>query len=464
MKESRMISPGTKVAIFGFGISGRAAAEYALHCGAQVRVSDSRSEEKFTAEERQFLADNDISLEAGGHTYDFLRQVDLLLLSPGVDLASPLLKRLREAGVKMAGELAVAAGQVSVPIVAITGTNGKTTVTTLIGELLKSSGKNVFVGGNIGTPLYEFLRRPKGYDVVVVEVSSFQLESAGAFVPDIGVLLNISPDHLDRHGSLAEYGRIKMQLFIRQRAGDLAVINGDDSYCLALAAGLSGDVQTFGMRENDTAIIEDTSIRLNRGGETEAYPLSGTVLANSVGMSNSAAAILVARRLGCSKHDILQGLREFRLLPHRIEFVAEIDGADYYNDSKATNTGAVLGALAQFPANVVLIAGGRDKGDDFSLLRDAIAAKVKRLIVIGEAALQLEQALADVVTISAAASMKDAVAQAASIARAGDVVLLSPACASFDMFTSYVHRGNEFKKEVLARMTVRKTALEAPQS
>ncbi|MFH0785187.1 MAG: UDP-N-acetylmuramoyl-L-alanine--D-glutamate ligase [Pseudomonadota bacterium] len=449
MKRLKMISPGTKVAILGLGISGRAAVRYALQRGAQVRVSDNRAKERFVAEEGQLLATTGVIWEAGGHTYDFLSQAELVLLSPGVDLALPLIKQLQDAGVKMAGELAVAAGEFKVPVVAITGTNGKTTVTTLIGELLKASGKKVFVGGNIGTPLYDFLCQPEGYDMAVVEVSSFQLESAGNFSPDVGVLLNITPDHLDRHGSLEEYGRVKMNLFANKKRDALAIINSEDALCHILSKKLIGDVHTFGVRDNDTAVIEDKMVRLILAGKKEEYPLTATAFDNSVGRRNSAAAILAARRLGCTQEQILQGLKKFRLLPHRIELVAELEGVSYYNDSKATNTGAVLGALEQFPANVILIAGGRDKGDDYSLLRDAVKVRVRQLIVMGEAAELLEKALADVVEILPAKSMQEAVVLAAQSASPGDVVLLSPACSSFDMFTSYGHRGNEFKKAVL---------------
>ncbi len=449
MKASSLIYPGAEVAILGLGISGRAAVKYALQCGAQVRVSDHRPKQRFVAEEGEFLAATGILWEAGGHSHDFLSQAGLVLVSPGVNLAMPLLKALQNSGVKLAGELAVAAGELRVPVVAVTGTNGKTTVTTLIGELLRGSGKRVFVGGNIGTPLYEYLCRPDDYDLVVVEVSSFQLESAGAFAPDIGLLLNITPDHLDRHGDLEEYGRVKMRLFAHQKDGDLAIVNGDDPLCLALPPGLSCEVQSFGSGTTNTAVIEDGLVRLTLGETTEEYPLAATSLGNSVGLRNSGAAILAARRLGCSPEQIRQGLRDFRLSPHRIEFVAEVDGVTYYNDSKATNTGAVIAALEQFPGNVILIAGGRDKGDDYGLLRAMVAARVRLLVVLGEAAGLLRRALADVVEIVPADSMRQAVALAGERARPGDVVLLSPACASFDMFTSYGHRGNEFKKEVL---------------
>ena len=450
MNESKMISHGTKVAILGLGLSGRAAVRYALQCGAEVRVSDNRREQQFVTEEGAFLSTTGVTWEAGGHSFEFLRQADLLLLSPGVDPALPLIKSLQTAGVTIAGELAVAAGELHVPVVAVTGTNGKTTVTTLIGELLSGSGKKVFVGGNIGTPLYEFLLSPEGYDIVVVEVSSFQLENAGNFAPDVGLLLNITPDHLDRHGSIAEYGRVKMLIFANQRKGDLAIINADDPLCLAQANDLKGEVHTFGYSDNTTAAIKDGGVRLALAGKIEEYPLAGTALANTIGLRNSAAAILAVRRLGCGHQQVLQGLRNFHLPPHRIEFVAEVNGVVYYNDSKATNTGAVLGALEQFPGNVILIAGGRDKGEDYRVLRETVQARVRHLVVIGEAAVLLKEALADVVEILPAESMQAAVTLAAQLARPGDVVLLSPACASYDIFNSYGHRGNEFKKEVRA--------------
>jgi UDP-N-acetylmuramoylalanine--D-glutamate ligase len=445
-----MINPGDEVAILGLGVSGRAAARYALWRGARVRISDSRPEERFLVEERELLELPGVSWEAGGHNFEFLSRAKRILISPGVDLSLPLLHRLAQVGVAISGELAVAAQELRVPTVAITGTNGKTTTTTLIGELLAAGGIHPFVGGNIGTPIYDFLREPQGRDVVVAEVSSFQLESAGGFSPRIGILLNITPDHLDRHGSIEAYGLVKMRLFAHQRAGDLAIVNGDDPQCLRLASLVPGELQTFGSGPENTARIIGKTIRVALNTGVEEYPLEGTALGNSVGLQNSGAAILAARRLGVPPGTILAALRAFRLLPHRIELVAEVDGVRYYNDSKATNTGAVLGALAEFSENVLLIAGGRDKGDDYRLLRPAAAASVRLLITIGEAAELLEAALADVVETVRAASMAKAVRLAASRARRGDVVLLSPACASFDMFKNYGHRGAEFIKEVEA--------------
>lgn len=450
MKNEILIYPGVKVAVLGLGISGRAAVRYALHCGAEVSVSDNRPELQFLAEEAELLALAEIPWEAGGHSREFLGKADLLLVSPGVNLHLPLLKMLQDDGVKIAGELAVAAGQISVPVVAVTGTNGKTTVTTLIGELLAIAGKRVFVGGNIGTPLYDYLLNPADYDIVVAEVSSFQLESAGQFSPDVGLLLNITPDHLDRHISMEEYVQTKMQLFIHQRPGAVALINGDDQLCQKLPSGLPSAVGTFGTKAGCTATIVDNNILLTVDEDKEEYRFDDMGQLNGLTLMNYAAAILAVRSLGCTREQIQAGLRSFRPLPHRIEFVAEVNGVSYYNDSKATNTGAVIGALAQFTKNVILIAGGRDKSDDYRLLRESVASKVKKLILIGEAAGLLEDALADVADIIAAKSMEDAVQTSAGNAVAGDVVLLSPACASFDMFISYAHRGNEFKKAVLA--------------
>ncbi len=450
MKNEAMLYPGIKVAVMGLGVSGRAAVRYALHCRAEVLVSDNRPEQRFLAEEGAFLAETNVAWEAGGHSREFLNRAQLLLVSPGVDLALPLLKALQDDGVQIVGEFAIVAGLIKAPVVAVTGTNGKTTVTTLIGEILASTGKRVFVGGNIGTPLYEYLLNAEQYDVVVAEVSSFQLETAGNFAPDVGVLLNITPDHLDRHGSMDRYAQVKMQLFIHQQPGNVAIINGDDPLCRQLLPGLPSIVRTFGADNSSSARVGDNTITVQIDTLREEYQFAALDRLNTITLMNYAAAILAARAQGCTQAQIMAGLKAFRPLPHRIEFVAEINGVSYYNDSKATNTGAVIGALEQFAGNVILIAGGRDKNDDFRLLRRSVAAKVKKLILIGEAAGLIEEALADLVPILAAQSMDEAVRTAAKNAGAGDVVLLSPACASFDMFNSYGHRGSEFKKAVLA--------------
>lgn len=447
MRTNTLIKPGMRIAVIGLGLSGRAAVRYLLACGAEVVVSDNRSEPEFVAGEGGFLQETGVAWEAGGHRSAFFAGVDLVFVSPGVPLDLPLLQELRRGGVPIVGELAVAAPVLSDPVIAITGTNGKTTVTTLIGQLLQGAGKNVFVGGNIGTPLFHHLLDETAADAVVLEVSSFQLDTAGSFRPDIALLLNITPDHIDRHGSLVAYSQAKLKIFANQGAADTAIVNGDDPLCRQALAAIAGRVLLFGHSADCRARIEGDRIVL-AWQEEEIYDLAGSRMANAIGLMNAAAAILAARTAGCSREDILAGLLAFQPLRHRVEEVAEIDGITYYDDSKATNTGAVLAALVQVAGKVVLIAGGRDKGEDYALLQDGVREKARRVILIGEAADQIAAALAGIVPLDRAATMEEAVSKAQAAARPGDVVLLSPACASFDMFTGYAHRGDVFAAAV----------------
>jgi UDP-N-acetylmuramoylalanine--D-glutamate ligase len=450
MNQPLRISKKMRVGVLGLGVSGRAAVAYALCRGAEVLVSDSRPEARLLAEDGPLLARPGVSWEAGGHSLEFLARADLVLIGPGVDPRLPLVAALRRAGIPVAGELALVAAEIQVPLLAVSGTNGKTTVTTLLGELLQAAGKRVFVGGNIGTPLYDHLRDPGDVEAVVAEVSSFQLEAAGNFAPAVAILLNVTPDHLDRHGDLAGYAAAKKNLFAHRPSGAVAVLNGDDPICRKIAAAMADGVLLFGQGDDCAARLGLDQVTLTWQGQEERYPLAGTSLAGGIGGQNAAAAILAARSFGCAAEAIRRGLRDFRALPHRLEWVAEVAGVSYYNDSKATNSGAVVAALNHFPGPVVLIAGGRDKGDDYRLLRPAVAGRVRMVVLLGEAAELLQQALGDLVPTVRAESMAAAVALAAAAARAGEVVLLSPSCASFDMFRSYGHRGEEFRRAVLA--------------
>jgi len=435
------------VAVLGLGVSGKSAVRYLLKCGARVLVSDARMVDLFSEEESIFLQETDVELEAGGHTVDFLARADLVVVSPGIDLSTPLIKELRSRDVKIMGELALVAGNYHLPMIAVTGTNGKTTVTSLIGEVLKKSGQAVFVGGNIGTPLYEFLLEEDRYDIVVAEVSSFQLESCGEFAPDVALLLNVSPDHLDRHGSMNAYIEAKMNIFAHQNNSQVAIVNGDDDFCMDLEPDLPGTVQSFGAGKNNSLVIGQGRLFENTSGvKTDCFPGLPDVFGSTA--KNYAAAVLALRAVGASDKDIEEGILGFHSLPHRLEYVDSFQDVRYFNDSKATNTGAVLAALEQFEDPIILIAGGRDKGDDFALLKNAVAEKVKTLVVIGEAAGEIKKALMEDVEVKRASSMQDAVALASRLATAGEVVLLSPACASFDMFDSYGQRGDVFKKAV----------------
>ena len=449
MLKNSLIHEGMHVAVMGLGVSGRAAVRYLLACGARVSVSDARDVTRMKKEDLDFLAGAGVSLECGGHSADFLCRADMIMLSPGIPFNLPVLDEAKSRNIPVLGELAIAGPALGATIIAITGTNGKTTVTSLIGDLLRQAGKKVFVGGNIGVPLFEHLVSGETVDAAVLEVSSFQLETAGSFRPDVALLLNITPDHLDRHGDLAGYAKVKKQIFMHQRPDDIAILGGDDPLLREMAAGLKGrQVLLFGQGKDCQARIGADTVVLAAGRTEETYHLSDTALAGNTGRLNSAAAILAARAVGCLPDDIRSGLARFRPGPHRLARVGEINGVSYYDDSKATNTGAVLSALAQFDGNILLIAGGRDKGDDYGLLRHAVAEKVRILILIGEAADKIAAALQGAVEICYASSMDEAVKTAAREAVAGDSVLMSPACSSFDMFDNYGHRGRAFAEAV----------------
>ncbi|MBC8208252.1 MAG: UDP-N-acetylmuramoyl-L-alanine--D-glutamate ligase [Desulfobulbaceae bacterium] len=446
--DLKNIQPKT-VAVIGLGVSGRGAVRYFSRLGSRVLVSDSRAPQDVAADELAFLTEYGVETEFAGHDLTFLAQADLVIVSPGVPFHLPVLNELRGRGIPVLGELAVVTPLITVPIVAITGTNGKTTVTELITALLQTAGRKVFVGGNIGRSLFDYLVDEEQADCLVLEVSSFQLEAAGSFCPRVALLLNITPDHLDRHGDMAGYMAAKMQIFAHQKDGDVAIVSADDARCRQLLTQIqTADLQLFGHGSDCMAYVAENDV-VHIGGENqEDYQLSGTRLAGKTGLLNMSAAILAARSLGCEPADIRRGLAAFAPGAHRLARVAEVNGVVYYDDSKATNTGAVLAALDNFSSGVILIAGGRDKGDDYTLLQPAMSGKVRLLILIGEAAGQIFAAVGGQVETKFADSMQQAVKFAAELAQAGDTVLLSPACASFDMYDSYAHRGRAFQDAV----------------
>ena len=435
--------------VMGLGVSGMAAVRYGLACGAKVSVSDVGSKIDVENKLKSVAGGATVQFESDGHTDEFLLQADILFLSPGISVDDRI-RNIEKKGVKVVGELAIVADLIDVPIVAVTGTNGKTTVTSLVGELLKASGKKVFIGGNIGIPILNWLLSDEDVDVVVLEVSSFQLETAGDFRPTIGILLNITPDHLDRHGSMNEYRNAKLNLFANQGKDDVAVIFGNDCFCTDAPLGGGGKKILFGVGDGQDVVLNAGHISFCYEDKYEKYSLSGTVFNNNIGLLNSAPAIYAARKLHCSHEDIEKGLKDFALDEHRLEFVRSIDGVDFYNDSKATNTGAVISGVQQFES-VVLIIGGRDKGDDYKLLRDVVVERVKFFICIGEAAPLIVEALGDLsVPFVEAASFHEAIQLAQQLALSGQTVLLAPGCASFDMFKNYQDRGNQFRDSVWA--------------
>lgn len=444
------IQSGQHGVVIGLGVSGLAMANFLLSKNVAVSVSDSRQLDELPSHDKEFLQENNIPFEGGGHSEGFLSSADFIAISPGVPTDLAILNVMREKGIPILGELAIAAPYLSECVVAVTGTNGKTTVTALIGELLKASGKKVFVGGNIGTPLLNYLLGNEKAEVLVLELSSFQLESAGDFNPHIGVLLNITPDHLDRHKTMVNYAAAKMKMFINQNKGDKAIVCSDDPMCSNVHELLTDqEVYCFGSPESNCAATGiNNKLRIALPEKADTYSLTGTQLESHTGMLNSCAAILAVSLLGCKQEDIEKGLKGFVPPNHRLQHVRERNGVNYYNDSKATNTGAVLSALAGFSGNVLLIAGGRDKGEDYTVLKSLIQKKVKNLILIGEAADTMADAIGDSVFVQRAESMAEAVSLAANNALPGDTVLLAPACSSFDMFDNYGHRGDVFMKLV----------------
>jgi UDP-N-acetylmuramoylalanine--D-glutamate ligase len=454
---AEIIGPGTRVLVVGLGRSGMAAAKLLHKLGAEVAATDSAPLEKIDQKFRDWAARHEVGLECGPSGAPVFTDVDLIVVSPGVPLDLPPLRAARRQGIPIIGEMALAAGLVSIPMIAITGTNGKSTVTELVGAMFRAAGRPVFVGGNLGQPLCEYLLDPYPVEALVLEVSSFQLDSAPDFRPEVGILLNISPDHLDRYDDYDHYAASKFALFKAQRDLDAAILNADDPELTARLAAhdLPGRRFFFGSAcpaaARGARIAGQELIVTGISGPTEEhYSLAATELGREPNIHNAAAAVIAARLLGCPAAGVRRALAEFRPLGHRLAEVAEIDGVLYLDDSKGTNIGAVAAALAGLTRPVVLIAGGRDKGGDYRLLDELVRDKVKGMVLIGEARHKMAAAFAGLTRVLMAADLPEAVGLAAGLAARGDVVLLSPACASFDMFTGYGHRGQVFRAAVLA--------------
>ena len=390
---------------------------------------------------RAFQLPPGVKLELGGHPRALFEAADLIVISPGVPTNLPELEAARKKGVEVIGEIELAARQVTGPIVAITGTNGKSTTTALCGEICGG-----FTGGNLGTPFIEAAGRT---DINVVEVSSFQLETIVTFRPRVAVLLNITPDHLDRYRDMAEYVAAKARIFENQTPGDFAIVNGSDPVALECAAGTRARTLRFTSsgKTDQGAFLDggDIVLRIDR---EERYPLSELQLVGRHNAENAMAAFLAARLVGIAPDRVRQIAKSFKALPHRMELVGQ-SPADvrYYDDSKGTNVGAVAASLEGFPRPFVLIAGGKHKGGSYAPLRK-VMRHARALVLIGEAGPLMQKELSDVVDTHRAASLDEAVDKAAELAKPGDAVVLSPACSSFDMFRNYEHRSEVFRAAV----------------
>jgi len=439
---------GKKILVVGLARTGVACARFLAGAGARVTVYD-QAPAAALAEPRRELQGLGVREELGAPQPAW-PGYDLLLVSPGVPPELPWLDAARQAGIPVWGELELAGHFFTRPLIAVSGTNGKTTTTTLVGELLRASGLTPLVGGNIGTPVVSLLERQQDADFLVLEVSSFQLDTAPNFHPQAAALLNISPDHLDRYTGLPAYIASKAGLFRSQGPGDLKVLNYDDPAVRPLGEG-PGRVLYFSSQEplKKGAWLENEAVRILLPGKLdERFPLQKILLPGRHNQENVMAALLLALDAGAAPGACREVLARFRGLPHRLERVAQVRGVDFYDDSKGTNVGAVARSLTFFAQPVILIAGGRDKDSDFSLLSPLIRERVKALVLMGETREQLARVWKDQAPICLVNDMKEAVRRAYDLARPGEVVLLSPACASFDMFRDYAHRGATFQKLV----------------
>jgi UDP-N-acetylmuramoylalanine--D-glutamate ligase len=445
---------GKKVLVVGMARTGIATAKFLKEKGCLVTTTEARPEEEMR-EAVQELKGIDLSTEWGGHqTETFLKQ-DLIVVSPGVDLnMEPIQKAIRH-GVRVISEIELAYHFIHIPILAITGTNGKTTTTLLVGEMLKEDGKAVGVGGNVGEPLILFADGKSRWEVLVAEISSFQLEAIEDFRPRISVLLNITEDHLDRYSSYSDYIQAKARIFANQNSGDLAVLNGDDPIVMQFGEKVKAKKVMFSMREKleEGAFSNGQTISLRLGGKGEEYSLAKTPLKGIHNVENMMAALTAARIFGCSRRAVQNVLDRFKGLEHRLEFVREIGGVRFYNDSKGTNVGSVVKSLQSFSEPVILIAGGKDKNGDLSPLKELVEKQVKHLILVGEAKERMNHELGGLTDTVMAKSMEEAVSLARQRAKGGEVVLLSPACSSFDMFKDYKERGKVFKEAVFKLST-----------
>jgi len=443
---------GKKVLVVGLGKSGLAAALFLRHHGALVTVSDTRSAEAL-AKDIPALLDEGIMVETGGHGLLTFRRQDLIVVSPGVPLDTPELVQVKGFGLPVIGELELAARFLKGKAIAITGSNGKTTTTALLGEILKASGQPTLVGGNIGVPVVALIDKSSEDSWSVLEVSSFQLESTVEFRPTIAVILNITPDHLDRHGSFENYAMAKERIFAAQTAADHLVLNADNARTAGAAVRSAANVFWFSMEHpvKQGAWLEQgyAVYRSAPGAEIEkVVPLSGIPLKGAHNVENVLAAVCAARLAGVSAEVICKVIQDFHAVEHRLEYVATRNGVEFYNDSKATNVDATAKALAAFSSGIHLILGGKDKGSDYTLLAPLLKERVSAVYTIGSAANKIESQLRGVVSLHSCETLDKAVRAAAAAAHSGEVVLLAPACSSFDQFESYEHRGRVFKELV----------------
>ena len=438
-----------RVLVVGLARTGIATALFCAARGAHVTATDTRAGKEL-GDPVAVLQKAGVALELGGHRQELILDADLIIPSPGVPADAPLLQFARSKGVTIWSEIELAYRFLKGRLIGITGSNGKTTTTSLIEHILRSAGFSTILAGNIGTPLISCVEKSSEKTVAVAELSSFQLELIEKFRPSISVFLNLTPDHLDRHHTLESYGAAKARIFQNQGESDSAVLNADDPGTTPYAPA-KPQVFWFSRKQRvaQGAFVKESEILFRREGTEEAIlKLADIPLAGAHNVENVLAAVAATKLAGAESAAIAKGVRSFAGVEHRLEFVAEIGGVRFYNDSKATNVDATLKALDAFPGRILIILGGKDKGSDYTVLQARLRERAILALLIGVAADKIEKQIAGSVAIEQAGTLERAVETAAHAARAGDVVLLAPACASFDQFQNYEHRGRVFKELV----------------
>jgi len=441
---------GLRVLVVGAARTGVATANFLSRRGARVTVTDLGGPESLKPHLDELAGT--VEKELGGHRRETFLAADLIVPSPGVPMDDPLLVEAAGGGIPVLSEIELACRFLRLPVIAVTGTNGKSTTVTALGEVLDEAGIPCRVGGNIGNPLVGEVDRLQGMEYLVAEISSFQLEWIAGFRPRIAALLNISEDHLDRYRSFEEYVAAKARIFENQGADDYLVLNADDPLVRETAAAARSRKVWFSRRMTPRFGVHLFRgwiySRMGRGAGRRVMPVDEMRIVGEHNWENALAVTAVALLAGAQAHSIRRALGRFRGLPHRTEFVREREGVKYYDDSKATNVGATARTVAGFKQPVVLIAGGRDKGGSYGPLASLLKGHARKLVVIGEAAARIAEELEGTTDIVRAAGMEEAVAEAARSAREGDAVVLSPACSSFDSYSDYAQRGRHFQEEV----------------
>ncbi len=440
-----------KVLVVGLARTGVAVARFLAAQGARITITDMKDEAEL-AQHIEQLADLDIDYELGKHERHSFLMADLIVVSPGVPMDIKPLLLAKSQRRRLISEIELAACHISVPVVAITGTNGKTTTTTLTGKIFTDCGFKTFVGGNIGNPLIELVTSGEEVERVVVELSSFQLEGIETFTPKVAVLLNITEDHLDRYASYQEYIDAKLRIFENQGKEDFAVLNMDDPLVAACAEKIKARLFPTSQHKElaEGIFYRDGIIVYRRAGHEERFDTAAFPLKGVHNLDNIMAALASTLLLGADPALARSAVETFAGLPHRMEFVREVNGVAYYEDSKGTNVGSVVKSLESFKPGIILIAGGKDKGGEYAPLADLVRERVSHMILIGEAKERINAELGGLTDTHLAVTLEEAVELAHSLASAGEVVLFSPACSSFDMFTNYAERGERFKAKVNA--------------